>query len=83
MSRMKSLVAMLLAFAMLLGVAAVPALAEETRDDIVIALWSEPSTLCGGLAASTSVNMVSRQIFDTLIAKGDEAGTYEPTTASP
>ncbi|HIQ82314.1 MAG TPA: ABC transporter substrate-binding protein [Candidatus Pullichristensenella stercorigallinarum] len=82
MSRMKSLAAMLLALAMLLGVAAVPALAEETRDDIVIALWSEPSTLCGGLAASTSVNMVSRQIFDTLIAKGDEAGTYEPCLAT-
>ena len=69
MSRFKSLVAMLLALSMLLGVGAMPAMAEETRDDIVIALWGEPSTLCGGLAASSSVNMVSRQIFDTLIAK--------------
>ena len=48
MSRFKSLVAMLLALSMLLGAGAMPAMAEETRDDIVIALWSEPSTLCGG-----------------------------------
>ena len=39
MSRFKSLVAMLLALSMLLGVGAMPAMAEETRDDIVIALW--------------------------------------------
>lgn len=50
------------------------------RDDVVVALWSEPSTLCGGLAASTSVNMVSRQIFDTLVEKGED-GTYEPGLA--
>lgn len=50
------------------------------RDDVVVDLWSEPSTLCGGLAASTSVNMVSRQIFDTLVEKGED-GTYEPGLA--
>lgn len=82
MSRFKSLVAMLLALSMLLGVGAMPAMAEETRDDIVIALWGEPSTLCGGLAASSSVNMVSRQIFDTLIAKTEETGVYEARLAT-
>lgn len=82
MSRFKSLVAMLLALSMLLGAGAMPAMAEETRDDIVIALWSEPSTLCGGLAASTAVNMVSRQIFDTLIRKNAETGEYEPCLAT-
>lgn len=44
----------------------------EKRDDVIVALYSEPSTLCGGLAASTTVNMVSRQIFDTLIVKNNE-----------
>ena len=82
MSRMKSLVAMLLTLALLLSVAVVPASAEEVRDDIVVALWSEPSTLCGGLAASSSVNMVSRQIFDTLIRKDNSTGEYEPCLAT-
>lgn len=53
----------------------------ENRDDVVVALYSEPSTLCGGLAASTTVNMVSRQVFDTLILKNQE-GEYVPCLAT-
>lgn len=53
----------------------------ENRDDVVVALYSEPSTLCGGLAASTTVNMVSRQVFDTLILKNGN-GEYAPCLAT-
>lgn len=60
---------------------AAPTQSGETRDDVVIALASEPSTLCGGLAASVSVNMVSRQMFDTLIQKNGEGG-YDPCLAT-
>ena len=60
---------------------AAPTQSGETRDDVVIALASEPSTLCGGLAASVSVNMVSRQMFDTLIQKNGEGG-YDPCLPS-
>lgn len=79
MRKFKTLVSAVLVSTMAIA-GATPAAAAE-RDDIVIALWSEPSTLCGGLAASTSVNMVSRQIFDTLIEKGED-GTYEPGLAT-
>lgn len=79
MKRMKAIISVALAAAMTLTVCA-PAMA-ETRDDVVVALWSEPSTLCGGLAASQVVNMVSRQVFDPLIMKGED-GTYEPCLAT-
>ncbi len=79
MKKLKTLVALMLIAALsLVGATCAGA---ETRDDIVIALWSEPSTLCGGLAASTSVNMVSRQVFDTLIVK-DADGNYQPCLAT-
>jgi len=79
MKKFKTLVSAVLVSTMAVA-GATPAAAAD-RDDIVIALWSEPSTLCGGLAASTSVNMVSRQIFDTLIEKGED-GTFEPGLAT-
>lgn len=82
MSRFKSLVAMLLALSMLLGAGAMPAMAEETRDDIVIALWSEPSTLAAVWPRRPRSTMVSRQIFDTLISKNAETGEYEPCLAT-
>lgn len=80
MKNIKSLLALVLVIVMTLSMGCV-ASAEEARDDIVIALWSEPSSLCGGLAASTVVNMVSRQIFDTLILKTAE-GEYLPCLAT-
>lgn len=80
MKRIKSLLALVLVIAMTLSMGCISAVA-ETRDDVVVALWSEPSTLCGGLAASTSVNMISRQVFDTLIQKNAE-GEYEPCLAT-
>lgn len=80
MKKFKAQVSLLLALTMLLSCGMVTANA-EARTDVVIALWSEPSTLCGGLAASTSVNMVSRQVFDTLILKGGD-GTYQPCLAT-
>ena len=58
-----------------------PASGGGPRSDLVIELSAEPSTLCGGLAASTTVNMVSRQIFDPLIQKAG-GGEYEPCLAT-
>ncbi|MDD3410057.1 MAG: ABC transporter substrate-binding protein [Eubacteriales bacterium] len=80
MKKLKAMVSLLLTFTMLLSFGMVSAGA-EARTDVVVALWSEPSTLCGGLAASTSVNMVSRQVFDTLIQK-DADGVYQPCLAT-
>lgn len=80
MKRIKSMFALVLAIAMILSMGTIAASA-EARDDVVIALWSEPSSLCGGLAASTAVNMVSRQVFDTLIQKNADGG-YDPCLAT-
>lgn len=79
MRKFKKIVSAVLVSAMMLSTATMAEAAE--REDIVIALWSEPSTLCGGLAASTSVNMVSRQVFDTLIEKSED-GSYVPALAT-
>lgn len=78
MKLVKTLVSLMLAVVLALGVTAVAG--AEARTDLVFALYSEPSALCGGFAASVSVNMVSRNLFDTLIIK--ENGEYIPGLAT-
>ena len=46
------------------------------KDDIVVSIWSEPSALCGGFAASVVVSLVSSQMFDTLIARSADYSAY-------
>ena len=78
MKAMKSLVSVVLA--LMLAVGMMTFAGAEARTDLVFALYSEPSALCGGFAASVTVNMVSRQIFDTLIIK--ENNEYIPGLAT-
>ena len=70
MKSFKSLVSLALALALALTLFAATAVA--ARDDLVFALPGEPSSLCGGFAASVTVNLVSRQIFDTLVLKNKD-----------
>ncbi|MDR1764702.1 MAG: ABC transporter substrate-binding protein [Lachnospiraceae bacterium] len=51
------------------------------RDDLIVALYADPSTLCAGFAASTVVSFCSRQFYDTLIKK-EEDGSYSPSLAT-
>ena len=62
--------------------ACVPAAMAAPRTDVKAAIWSEPSSLCAGFAASTVVSMISGQIFDTLIVRSDDYSTYEPSLAT-
>lgn len=78
MKTMKSLVSLVLV--LMLALSMVTAASAEARTDLVFALYSEPSALCGGFAASVTVNMVSRQIFDTLIIH--ENGEFIPGLAT-
>ena len=55
--------------------------AEAGRTDIVVALPGEPPILFGGFSPETPTGMVSRQIFDNLIAYKDD-GTYAPQLAT-
>lgn len=54
----------------------------EKKDDIVVSIWSEPSALCGGFAASVVVSLLSCQMFDTLIARSPDYSTYVPCLAT-
>ena len=74
----KTLVALTLAVVMALGLMA--SAGAEPRTDLVFALYSEPSAMCGGFAAAVTVNMVSRNIFDPLIIK--ENGEFIPGLAT-
>lgn len=74
----KTLVSVMLAIVLAVGMTTVAG--AEARTDLVFALYSEPSALCGGFAASVAVNMVSRNLFDTLIIK--ENGEYIPGLAT-
>lgn len=79
MKSFKSILSMVMIIAMILSMGCVAS--AEARNDVIVALWGEPRTLCGGLDASSSVNMVSRQIFDTLILK-NKAGEFVPCLAT-
>lgn len=57
-----------------------PAAEETKRDDIVLNVWTEPTTLCGGLAASSYVNHLSHQIFEPLVKVNDD-GSFSPCLA--
>lgn len=54
----------------------------KDRDDVVVSVWSEPSALCGGFAASVVVSLLSGQMFDTLITRSEDYSTYEPCLAT-
>lgn len=77
----KRVIAMLLALSLLLTGCGASA-KDENRDDIVVSIWSEPSALCGGFAASVVVSLISGQMFDTLIAKSPDYSTYVPCLAT-
>lgn len=46
-----------------------------------VEISSDPSVLCGGFAANSTVNLVSDQVFDTLITSNRD-GTYNPSLAT-
>ena len=87
---MKKLVCLLLALLMVFSMVACSAKGETqtaastseatVRDDIVVNVWSEPTTLCGGFAASTYVNHLSNNIFERLL-KLDDDGNIVPWLA--
>ncbi len=54
----------------------------DESEDLVVSIWSEPSALCGGFAASVVVSLLSGQMFDTLIVRSDDYSTYEPCLAT-
>lgn len=53
----------------------------ETSSQVVVALWAEPETLCGGFTPNIYSGLLSRQIFDTLLVYEDD-GTYAPMLAT-
>lgn len=53
----------------------------EAKDAIAVEISSDPSVLCGGFAANSTVNLVSDQVFDRLIESNGD-GTYEPMLAT-
>ena len=77
----KRAIALLLALALVLSGCG-SAAGSGKKDDIVVSIWSEPSALCGGFAASVVVSLVSGQMFDTLIARSADYSTYEPCLAT-
>ena len=54
----------------------------SVKDDITVSIWSEPSSLHAGFAASVVVSLVSSQMFDTLITRSADYSTYEPCLAT-
>lgn len=90
---MKKLICLLLALVMVFSMVAcaskTPAADTDTdanveattvRDDVVLNVWTEPTTLCGGFAASTYVNHISNQIFEKLLELNED-GEYVPCLA--
>ena len=51
------------------------------KDSINIEISSDPSVLCGGFAANSTVNMVSDQVFDRLLESNGD-GTFTPKLAT-
>lgn len=81
MKHIRTLVTLLLAFMMAFALCVTPATAESARTDLNVNLWAEPSALCAGFAASSSVSFVSRQIFDTLLIS-EVDGSFSPCLAT-
>lgn len=80
---MKKIIASMLAVVMALtGCSSGSTATTEDRDDVVVSIWSEPSSLSAGFAASVVVSLVSGQMFDTLITRSDDYSTYEPSLAT-
>ncbi|MBS6646574.1 MAG: ABC transporter substrate-binding protein [Clostridiaceae bacterium] len=50
------------------------------KDSINIEISSDPSVLCGGFAANSTVNLVSDQVFDRLLESNGD-GTFTPKLA--
>ena len=74
----KRAIAMLLAMALVLSGCGGAASKPAEKDSLTVSIWSEPSALCGGFAASVVVSLLSGQMFDTLIARSADYSTYEP-----
>ena len=51
------------------------------KDSINIEISSDPSVLCGGFAANSTVNLVSDQVFDRLLESNGD-GTFTPKLAT-
>lgn len=58
-----------------------PAPSGTGKDSVVVEIVSDPDGLCGQFRASTVVNLVSDQIFDTLI-RAEADGSFSPRLAT-
>lgn len=80
MKNLRKLFALALALAMVAACGI--AFAEgETRTDLSINVWEEPSALHGGFASSSAVMHISYQLFDPLVYS-DSKGNYTPALAT-
>lgn len=79
---MKKRISILLLAIMMAVTVCMPAAMAQPRTDLNVSIWSEPSSLCAGFAASVVVGMVSRQVFDTLIVRNGDYSGYEPCLAT-
>lgn len=52
-----------------------------SKDAVSIEISSDPSVLCGGFAANSTVNLVSDQVFDRLLESNGD-GTFTPKLAT-
>lgn len=85
MRRKKSLVAALLAGAMLLtacgsGSSGTAKVQDGPRDNVIVTLNSEPTAIHSGFATSVVASFTGTQIFDTLVKKTED-GEYVPALA--
>lgn len=78
----KRLIAIVMLAALLLSGCGSSTAEQEQKDSLTVSIWSEPSALCGGFAASVVVSLLSTQMFDTLISRSADYSTYEPCLAT-
>lgn len=79
----KRMIALFLAVALVLaGCGGTAASGSDKKDSLTVSIWSEPSSLCGGFAASVVVSLLSDQMFDTLITRSADYSGYEPCLAT-
>lgn len=78
----KRAIALFLALALVLSGCGGASSKPAQKDSLTVSIWSEPSALCGGFAASVVVSLLSGQMFDTLISRSADYSTYEPCLAT-
>lgn len=78
----KRVISLLLVVVLLLSGCGSAGANAQKKDSLTVSIWSEPSALCGGFAASVVVSLLSSQMFDTLIVRSDDYSTYEPCLAT-